>query len=181
MTKTSPLTLIHFHPFHTKSSIFIHLYSYLTIHPSLSLFIIFYPFSLTMSVTTSATLSSLMSTTPNITANIISISIGNSQSHIMKVHHHVQYRGERERLFGSREREGKLKITFPFYGKGTGIRKLLREGKGNLRLVIPGITGNGNSRSPLLWIGRLHFSVSTHSSFDHNLMIFPFSIGYHVG
>ena len=30
-------------------------------------------------------------------------------------------RGERERLFGSRE--GKLKITFPFYGKGTGIRK----------------------------------------------------------
>ena len=95
LTKTSPLTLIHFHPFHTKSSIFIHLYSYLTIHPSLSLFIIFYPFSLTMSVTTSATLSSLMSTTPNITANIISISIGNSQSHIMKVHHHVQYRGER--------------------------------------------------------------------------------------
>ena len=52
------------------------------------------------------------------------------------------YRGERERLFGSREREGKLKITFPFYGKGTGIRKLLREGKGNLRLVIPGIPGN---------------------------------------
>jgi len=51
-------------------------------------------------------------------------------------------RGERERLFGSREREGKLKITFPFYGKGTGIRKLLREGKGNLRLVIPGIPGN---------------------------------------
>ena len=51
-------------------------------------------------------------------------------------------RGEQERLFGSREREGKLKITFPFYGKGTGIRKLLREGKGNLRLVIPGIPGN---------------------------------------
>ena len=25
--------------------------------------------------------------------------------------------GERERLFGSREREGKLKIIFPFYGK----------------------------------------------------------------
>ena len=51
-------------------------------------------------------------------------------------------RGERERFFGSREREGKLKITFPFYGKGTGIHKLLREGKGNLRLVIPGIPGN---------------------------------------
>ena len=44
----------------------------------------------------------------------------------------VRSRGERERLLGSRE--GKLKITFPFYGKGTGIRKLLREGKGNLRL-----------------------------------------------
>ena len=42
----------------------------------------------------------------------------------------IQSRGERERLFASREREGKLKITFPFYGKGTGIRKLLREGKG---------------------------------------------------
>ena len=26
-----------------------------------------------------------------------------------------------------------------------------REGKGNLRLVFPGITGNGNSRSPLPW------------------------------
>ena len=26
-------------------------------------------------------------------------------------------RGERERLFGSRKREGKLTITFPFYGK----------------------------------------------------------------
>ena len=49
-------------------------------------------------------------------------------------------RGERERLFGSRERDGKLKITFPFYGKGTGIRKCY--GKGNLRLVIPGNPGN---------------------------------------
>ena len=55
---------------------------------------------------------------------------------------HVQSRGERERLFGSREREGKMKIKLPFYGKGTGIRKLLREGKGNLRLVIPGNPGN---------------------------------------
>ena len=26
-----------------------------------------------------------------------------------------------------------------------------REGKGNLRLVFPGITGNGNSRSHLFW------------------------------
>ena len=49
-------------------------------------------------------------------------------------------RGERERLFGSREREGKLEITFPFYGKGTRIRKCY--GKGNLRLVIPGNPGN---------------------------------------
>ena len=56
-------------------------------------------------------------------------------------------RGERERLFGSRELEGKLEITFPFYEKGTGIRKC--HGRGNLRLVFPGITGNGNSRSPL--------------------------------
>ena len=46
-------------------------------------------------------------------------------------------RGERERPFGSREREGKLKITFPFYRKETGIRKCY--GKGNLRHVIPGI------------------------------------------
>ena len=48
-------------------------------------------------------------------------------------------RGERERLFGSREREVKLKITFPFYGKGMGIRKCY--GKGNLWLVIPGNPG----------------------------------------
>ena len=40
------------------------------------------------------------------------------------------YRGERERLFSSREGEGKLKITFLFYGKGREIRKLLWEGKG---------------------------------------------------
>ena len=48
-------------------------------------------------------------------------------------------RDERERLSVSREREGKLKITFPFYEKGTGIRKCY--GKGNLSLVIPGIPG----------------------------------------
>ena len=46
-------------------------------------------------------------------------------------------RGEREGYFGFWEREWELKITFPFYGKGTGIRKCY--GKGNLRLVIPGI------------------------------------------
>ena len=50
-------------------------------------------------------------------------------------------RGERERLFGSREREGKLEITFPFYGKGMGIRKCYGKEMGNLRLVIPGILG----------------------------------------
>ena len=49
----------------------------------------------------------------------------------------VQFRGERKRLFGSREREGKMKIPFPFSGKGTE----------NLRFVF---TGNGNSRSPLI-------------------------------
>ena len=38
-------------------------------------------------------------------------------------------RGERERLFGSRERDGKLKITFPFYRKGTGIRKCYGKGR----------------------------------------------------
>ena len=42
----------------------------------------------------------------------------------------IQGRGERERLFGSREREGKLEITFPFYGKGTGIRKCYGKGTG---------------------------------------------------
>ena len=52
------------------------------------------------------------------------------------------HRGERERLFGSREREGKLEITFPFYGKGTGIRKCYGKRLGNLRLVIPGNPGN---------------------------------------
>ena len=32
-------------------------------------------------------------------------------------------------FFGSQEREGKLKITFPFYGKGTGIRKCYGKGR----------------------------------------------------
>ena len=41
----------------------------------------------------------------------------------------IHVRGERERLFGSREREGKLKITFPFYGKGTIIRKCYGKGR----------------------------------------------------
>ena len=37
----------------------------------------------------------------------------------------------------------------PFPGNGKGKFKMLREGKGNLRLVFPAITGNVNSRSPL--------------------------------
>ena len=41
----------------------------------------------------------------------------------------VSVRCEREGLFGSREREGKLKIPFPFYGKGTGIRKCYGKGR----------------------------------------------------
>ena len=48
-------------------------------------------------------------------------------------------------------------IAFPvlipgqnFLCPGTGNYKMPREGKGNLRLVFPGITGNGNSHSPLL-------------------------------
>ena len=51
-------------------------------------------------------------------------------------------RGERERLFGSREWDGKLKITFHFYGKGMGFRKCFGKGMGNFRLVIPGFPGN---------------------------------------
>ena len=39
----------------------------------------------------------------------------------------------------------------PFPGNGKGKFKMPREGTGNLRLVFPGITGNGNSRSPLPW------------------------------
>ena len=42
---------------------------------------------------------------------------------------HQFSRGERERLFGFRNREGKLKIIFPFYGKGTGIRKCYGKGR----------------------------------------------------
>ena len=38
-------------------------------------------------------------------------------------------RGERERLFGSRKREGKLTITFPFYGKGMGMEKCYGKGR----------------------------------------------------
>ena len=37
----------------------------------------------------------------------------------------------------------------PFPGNGKGNLRCQWEGKGNLRLVFPGITGNGNSRSPL--------------------------------
>ena len=60
-----------------------------------------------------------------------------SVDNMMRIRIPLKTRGERERLFGSRERE----ITFPFYGKGTGIRKCYGKGMGNLRLVIPGIQG----------------------------------------
>ena len=43
--------------------------------------------------------------------------------------HRVCSRGEREMPFVSWEREGKMKITFPFYGKGTGIRKCYGKGR----------------------------------------------------
>ena len=61
--------------------------------------------------------------------------------HVPPTKREVTATGEWERLFGFRDREGKLKITFPFYGKGTGIRKCYGKGMGNLRLVIPGIPG----------------------------------------
>ena len=51
--------------------------------------------------------------------------------------------------FFSRERDGKLEIAFPDFGKGNGIFQW--EVKGNLRLVFLGIVGNGNFRSPLFW------------------------------
>ena len=58
--------------------------------------------------------------------NIKSKTLSKAKSHepmLLFTNLEAQGRGERERLFGSREREGKLKILFPFYGKGTGIRK----------------------------------------------------------
>ena len=41
-----------------------------------------------------------------------------------KIFNHVEEResrGEQERLFDSREREGKFEITFPLYGRGRKI------------------------------------------------------------
>ena len=62
-------------------------------------------------------------------------------------------RGERERLFGSREREVKLKITFPFYGKGTGIEKMPREGK--FEVCYP-----GKQEREKIWLhSRLYLKV----------------------
>ena len=49
------------------------------------------------------------------------------KSNCIKLLHNLYSRGERERLLGSLEREGKLKITFLFYGKGTEIRKRYRK------------------------------------------------------
>ena len=61
-----------------------------------------------------------------------------SVDNMMRIRIPLKTRGERERLFGSRERE----ITFPFYGKGTGIRKCYGNRIGNFRLGILGIPGN---------------------------------------
>ena len=55
--------------------------------------------------------------------------IHNFQGFLFLKNLHPETRGERERLFGSQEREGKLKIPFPFYGKGTGIRKCYGKGR----------------------------------------------------
>ena len=48
-----------------------------------------------------------------------------------------------------------------------------REGKGNLRLVIPGITGNGNSRSPLIPPNHPH-----HQRYEQHGLRCVFSIGF---
>ena len=45
----------------------------------------------------------------------------------------------------------KIKISPSFGGFYPPKNAMGREGKGNLRFVLLGITGNGNSRSPLLW------------------------------
>ena len=78
-------------------------------------------------------------------------------------------RCEREGLLGSRERERESKITFPFYGKGTGNKKLHfrlffgREGikwnfamgrEGKFEAAIP---GNGGKRE---WELYQHFLLS---------------------
>ena len=75
-------------------------------------------------------------------------------------------------FFGSRERERELKITFTFYEKGMGIKKLhfrffqkgngifQRERKGNLRLLFPGMAGNGN--------GNFYKKNRCNSRFDLN-------------
>ena len=65
----------------------------------------------------------------------------------------VSVRCEREGLFGSREREGKLKFTFPFYGKGTGIEKMPREGK--FEVCYP-----GKQEREKIWLhSRLYLKV----------------------
>merc|ERR1712155_147732 len=65
-----------------------------------------------------------------------------------------------------REREGNEKNPFPKFGNGKGMKKIHSQnsgtgregknpfpkfGKGNQRPPFLGMTGNGNSRSPLLW------------------------------
>ena len=46
-----------------------------------------------------------------------------------------------------------------FAGNGKGNYTMPREGKGNLRFVFPGITGNGNYRSPLMHESPMHISM----------------------
>ena len=65
----------------------------------------------------------------------------------------------------------------PFPGNGKGNYKMPREGKGNLRLVFPGITGNGNSRSPLTRIDQMQNHLSSGCSMHYVSTIFT-TIGY---
>ena len=58
----------------------------------------------------------------------------------------------------------------PFPGNGKGNYKMPWEGKGNLKLVFPGITGSGNSRSPL----KSMCCLSTFSSISKNLHFLHF-------
>ena len=49
-----------------------------------------------------------------------------------------------------REREGNGKNPFPKFGNGKGMKKTIPENReGNQRPPFLGMTGNGNSRSPL--------------------------------
>ena len=53
-------------------------------------------------------------------------------------------------MFKTANNDSISRPKLPFPGNGKGKFKMPREGTGNLRLVFPGITGNGNSRSALI-------------------------------